>query len=77
MFLVSITDLSVKEQSALGPPTVKRDFRAGWEMSVYMQGVIAKCKKLNNGSTVYWHSNHLQVLLWFSDEKYSTMLDLM
>jgi hypothetical protein len=77
MFLVSITDLTVKEQMKLGAPTVKRDFQKGWEMSLYMQNVLSKCKKLNNDSTVYWHTNHLQVLLWFSDEKYSTMLELM
>lgn len=77
MILKSITDISYKDQSKLGPPTLKRDFRAGWEMSAYMLGVDQKCKQLKNDTTVYWHSNHLQILLWFEDEKYLTMLELM
>lgn len=77
MQLISITDLTIKEQMRLGPPTVKRDFQKGWEMAAYLQGIHGKCKKINNPSTIYWHSNHLQVLLWFKDEKYLTLLELM
>ncbi len=76
MLLIPISNLSIKEQKVLGSASFKKDFNAGWQMTDFMMNLDKKIRKMSAEGSVYWHSNHHQILIWVTpeNEKYLTYL---
>lgn len=76
MLLIPISNLSIEEQRNVGSCVFKKDFTAGWRMSDFMMDLDRQVGKLTAEGVIYWHSNHLQIMLWTKPEteKYLTLM---